>query len=42
MLPQCDGKLFLTETYDQIRADPPLAASTFAVDAYHAPAWVQH
>ena len=44
--PECvfyvNGKLFLTETYDQIRADPPLAASTFAVDAYHAPAWVQN
>jgi len=43
--PECvffvNGKLFLTESYDQIRADPPLAPETFAVDSYHAPAWVQ-
>lgn len=43
--PECvftiNGKLFLTETYADIRADPPLEPSTFAVDAYHSPAWVK-
>ena len=43
--PECifiiNGKLFLTETYADIRADPPLAPSTFAVDTYRTPAWVQ-
>lgn len=43
--PECvfyvGGKLFLTETYDDIRADPPLDPVTFAVDTFRAPAWVK-
>lgn len=42
--PECvfyiNGKLFLTETYEDVRADPSLAPSTFAVDSFRTPAWI--
>jgi hypothetical protein len=42
--PECvfyiNGKLFLTETYEDARADPSLAPSTFAVDSFRTPAWI--